>query len=162
VDVNGTNLFFSPSGISSSSRSKRRCSSTDHAILNVSDLEPRERFGLSFSICIGFSKPLALGGALNIGDGRGRGAFRDERLSTTALTRGRHEVGVDESGRLGVCGGFRESSSMKVGLTNALSAWYVVLQTSRSEGKRRQPDPTGQRCGVTSGWVGSTVGGSWA
>ena len=97
-----------------------------------------------------FSTPLALGGALRRGDGGGRGAFRDERLSTTALTRGMHEVGVYESGRSDVCGGFGESTSMKVGLTNALSAWYVVLQTSCSAGKRRKPDPTGQRCGVTS------------
>ena len=148
--MNGTNLFFSPSGISSSNRSKRRCSSTDHAILKVSDLGPRERLGLSFSACTSFSTPLALGGAVRGGDGGGRGAFRDERLSTTALTRGRHEVGVEGCGISDVCGGLGESTSMKVGLTNALSAWYAVLQTSRSAGKRRKPDATGQRCGVTT------------
>ena len=97
-----------------------------------------------------FSTPLALGGALRGGDGGGRGAFRDERLSTAALTRGRHEVGIDECGISKVCGGLGESTSIKVGLTNALSAWYVVLQTSRRAGKRRKPDPTGQRCGATS------------
>ena len=82
-------------------------------------------------------------------DGGSRGAFRDERLSATVLTWGRHEVGVDESGISGMCDGFGESTSMKVEPTNVLSARDVVLQTSRRAGKRRKPDPTGQRCGVT-------------
>ena len=147
--MNGTNLFFSPSGISSSSRSKRRCSSTDHTILNVSDLGPRERFGLSFWVCISFPTPLAVGGALRGCDGGDRGAFREERLSAIGLPRGRHEVGVDGSGISGMCDGLGESTSMKVEPTNVLSARDVVLQTSRRAGKRRKPDPTGQRCGVT-------------
>ena len=147
LNVKGTRLFFSPSGISSSNRSKRRCSSTDHAILKVSDLGPRERFGLPFSVCKSFSTSLAFGGALRGGDDGGLSAFRDERLSATALTRGRHGVGVNESVISDGCSCFGMSTSTKVGLANALSAWEAVLQTNRNVGKRRQPDPTGQRCG---------------
>ena len=143
--MTGTHLFFSPSGISSSNRSRRRCSSTDHAILKVSDLGPRERFGLSLSAC--FSAFLAFGGAFRGGDGGDLCAFRDERLSPTALTRGGHGVSVDRSD---ACDSFGRSNSTKVGLTNALSTWEVVLQTSRNPGKRRQPDPMGQRCGPTT------------
>ena len=150
MDVNGTNLFFSPSGISSSSRSNRRCSSTDHAILNVSDLGPRERLGFPFSIFTSFSASLPLGGVLHRGDRGGLDAFRDERLSATAITWGRHGVGVDESAVSNVCGDFEGSTSMNAGLTNALSTWEVVLQTSRSAGKRRRPDSMGQRCGVVT------------
>jgi hypothetical protein len=160
TDMEGTHLFFSPSGISSSSRSKRRCSSTDHAILNVSDLGPRERFGLPLSICTSFSTSLAFGGVLRGGDDGGLRAFRNERLSATALTRGKHGVGVNESGISDVCGCFRISALTGVELTNVLSAWEVALQTKRSVGRRRQPDPTRQRCGRIAEWVGSTVGAS--
>ena len=160
--MKGTHLFFSPSGISSSSRSKSRCSSTDHAMLKVSDLGPRERFGLSFAICASFSAPLTFGEALRGGDRSGLGAFRDERLSPTTLTRGRHGVGVDETEISDVSGGFGRSTSTKIGLGNALSAWEVVLQANRSEGKRRQPDPTGQRCGPMTERVELTIGESWA
>jgi len=151
MDVRGTHLFFSPSGISSSNRSKRRCSSTDHAILNVSDLGPRERFGLLLSICMSFSVFLGFGGVLNGGNSGGLGAFRDERLSATTLTRGRHGVGLNGGGRLDARGSFGMSTSTKVELTNALSAWEVVLQTNRNVGRRRQPGPTGQLCGLIVG-----------
>jgi len=160
TDVEGTYLFFSPSGISSSSRSKRRCSSTDHAILNVSDLGPRERLGLPLSTCINFTASLAFEGVLRGGDGGGLGAFRYERLSVTALTRGRHGVGVNGSGISDARGRFGISTSMRAELTNALSAW-VALQTKRNVGKRRQPDPTRRRCGLIIEWVDSTVGESW-
>ena len=136
TDVEGTHLFFSPSGISSSSRSKRRCSSTDHAILNVSDLGPRERFVFPFSICTNFSASLAFWGVFRGGDGGGLCAFREERLSAIVLTRGRHGVGVNESGVSDACGCFGISTSKKVELTNALSA-CVALQTKRNVGKRR-------------------------
>ena len=162
VKVKGPHRFFSPSGISSSSRSKRRCSSTDHAILNVSDLGPRERFGLPTSICTSFFVSLALGGVLNGGNGGGLGAFRVERLSTAALTRGGQGVGVNESGISDACGPFGMSTSTNVGLTNALSTWEVVLQTNRNVGRRRQPDPTGQRCRLIVEFVDSTVGASLA
>lgn len=89
VDANGAYLFFSPSGISSSSRSKSRCSSTDHAILNVSDLGPRERFGFSQTACTGFSASLCLGEALGRGDGRGPDAFLCERLSLSVFMCGK-------------------------------------------------------------------------
>ena len=161
TDMEGAHLFFSPSGISSSSRSKRRCSSTDHAILNVSDLGPRERFGLPFSICTKISASLAFGGVLRGGDGGGLCAFREERLSGIVLTRGRHGVEANESGISDACGCFGISTSTNVELTNALSAWEVALQTKRNVGKRRQPDPMRQRCGLIIGWVGSTVGASW-
>lgn len=60
MDVDDTHLFFSPFGISSSSRSKSRCSSTDQAILKVSDLGPRQRFGLSQTVRAGFPESFGL------------------------------------------------------------------------------------------------------
>lgn len=87
--------------------------------------------------------PLALRGVLRGGVG---GSLRDERLSGIALTRGGHGAGVNETGMSDMCGCFGTPTSMKVELTNALSAWGVVLQTKRNVGKRRQPDPTGHRC----------------
>ena len=72
-----------------------------------------------------------------MGEGEGMGTFRDERLFPTAFMCGEHGVGVDENGLLDACDSFVRPASMKGGLTNALSAWELVLQTDRNAGKRR-------------------------
>lgn len=82
--------------------------------MKVSDLGPRDRFGLSFSVCTGFSASLALGVALRRGEGGGRGAFRDERLSLTAFAWGRHGAGVDGSGVTDVFVDFWRLTSVRV------------------------------------------------
>ena len=107
-----------------------------------------------------FSAPFVFGGVLRGGDGGGLGAFRDERLSATALTRGRHGVEANESGISDARGCSGISNPTKVELTNALSAWEVALQTKRNVGKRRRPDPTRQRCGLIIECADSTVGAS--
>ena len=72
------------------------------------------------------------------GGGEGRlGAFRDERLSLVTFTCGGHGVDVDEGGMSDARGSFGRLTSMRVRLTNAWSAWGVLLETNRNAGKRR-------------------------